>query len=102
MNKEATARGQELAKSGVGSALTSLKAHYQLGLALLQSVDSAAKAESVFFARYCSLNPNHITHWRPPEKNGIAVGRKSGPNGACSEFENAADWPPGWLSSIAG
>ena len=75
-----------------------IEAHYQLGLALRQSVDSSAKAESAF-RQVLQLNPNHaLAHLQL----GLLFSDKGDRAEAAVEFKNAARLAPGWLKPIAG
>jgi len=74
------------------------EAHYQLGLALLQSVDSSAKAESVF-RQILQLNPNHaLAHLQL----GLLFSAKADRAEAAAEFENAARLAPGLVEAHRG
>jgi tetratricopeptide (TPR) repeat protein len=74
------------------------EAHYQLGLALRQSVDGSAKAESAF-RRVLQLNPNHaLAHLQL----GLLFAAESDGADAAAEFENAAKLAPGLAEAHRG
>jgi len=74
------------------------EAHYQLGLALLLSVDSSTKAESVF-RQVLQLNPNHaLAHLQL----GLLFSAKADRAEAAAEFENAARLAPGLVEAHRG
>jgi tetratricopeptide (TPR) repeat protein len=87
---EQSAAVQEL-QEAVTLSPTFTEAHYQLGLALRQSADGSAKAESAF-RQVLQLNPNHpLAHLQL----GLLFAAKGDRAEAAAELENAAKLAPG-------